>query len=616
MNLITGIVVILACGMLAQWLAWRLHLPSILFLLTLGFLVGPVTGFLDVNALFGDGLLSIISLAVAVILFEGGLNLRIKEMAGTGSVILRLLSIGAFLTWIMTALAAVLFLNVNIQFGLLLGAILVVTGPTVVIPIINQVRPSPRIGAILRWEGIVIDPVGALLTVLVFEAISITDTTGGAPIIIVGFIKTALIGTILGYATARLLIFLSERDALPHNLESPITLVLVLVSFVISNVMQHESGLLTVTIAGIVLANQDLKLFGRWSLVPGHHAELLRIIEFKENLQVLLVSSLFIILAGRLQLASLTRLDWGTVFFIAALLFIVRPVAVWICTLGSPLTWQEKIFLGWMAPRGIVAASVASVFALELIAHNTENARLLVPVVFAVIIVTVVVYGFTSRPLAQRLGLVQRQPMGLLIVGAHTWAQEIALVVQQSGYRVLLVDTNYTNIQTARLQGLSVFYGSVMADTFTDEIDLSGIGRLLALTPNDEVNALACVKYGRIFGRNNVYQLVPRLGVENRKQRVNTNLSGSFLFDGKFTYQELQQRFIAGETVKATQITDEFGPDKYQQQYNNHWIPLFEIDHNKELLIVSAESDFKLKTATTIISLVAPISNANQVSMT
>ncbi len=613
MNLITGIVAILTFGMLAQWLAWRLRMPSILFLLILGFLVGPVTGFLDVNALFGDGLLPIISLAVAVILFEGGLNLRIKDMSDTGPVILRLLTIGAFLTWIMTAAAAVLFLHVNVQFALLLGAILVVTGPTVVIPLVNQVRPSPRLGAILRWEGIIIDPVGALLTVLVFEAISITDTTAGAPIIIVGFLKTAVIGTVLGYAAARLLIFLSERDALPHNLESPITLVLVLVSFVISNLFQHESGLLTVTIAGIVLANQDLKLFGRWQLVPGHHAELLRIIEFKENLQVLLVSSLFIILAGRLQLASLARLDWGAVLFIAAMILIIRPLAVWVCTLGSPFTWQEKIFLGWMAPRGIVAASVASVFALELIAHNTENARLLVPVVFAVIIVTVVVYGLTSRPLARRLGLVQKQPMGLLIVGAHHWAQELALAVQQFGYRVLLVDTNYSNIQSARLRGLSVFYGSVMADTFTDEIDLSGIGRLLALTPNDEVNALACVKYARIFGRNNVYQLVPRLGVENRKQSVNADVSGRFLFDEKLTYEELQQRFAARETIKATHLTAEFGPDKYQQQYDNYWTPLFEIDQAKELLVIPVGTDFKLKRATTIISLVGPEADNTQV---
>ncbi|MBI1276725.1 MAG: hypothetical protein GC179_01220 [Anaerolineaceae bacterium] len=606
MDLLTGIVIILTCGILAQWVAWRLRLPSILFLLMLGFLMGPVTGFLDVNALFGDGLLSVISLAVAVILFEGGLNLRIKDMAGTGAIIVRLLTIGAFLTWIMTAVAALLFLRVDVRFALLIGAILVVTGPTVVIPIINQVRPSARVGAILRWEGIVIDPVGAVLTVLVFEAISITDTSAGAPIIIIGFIKTILIGCILGYIVARLLILLSARDALPHYLESPITLILVLVSFVISNLMQHESGLLTVTVAGIVLANQDLKLFGRWPLVPGHHAELLRIIEFKENLQVLLVSTLFIVLAGRLQIESLMQLDWGAVLFIVALIFVIRPLAVWVCTLGSPLPWQEKLFLGWMAPRGIVAAAVASVFALELIAHDVEHARLLVPIVFAVIIVTVIVYGFTSRPLANRLGLVQKQAMGLLIVGAHQWARQIALTVQQLGYRVLLVDTNYNNIQAARLQGLNVFYGSVMADSFTDEIDLSGIGRLLALTSNDEVNALACVKYSRIFGADNVYQLVPLLGIENRNQRVNDALSGHFLFDNTYTYDVLQQLFASGSAIKATPLTAEFGPEKYQQQYEGFWSPLFQIDQSKSLVIIPAGTEVKLKPSTTIISLIEP----------
>lgn len=607
-ELLINIAIVITLAISAQWLAWRLKLPSILLLLLAGFLAGPITNILDVDHLMGELLFPVVSVSVAIIMFEGGLSLRFSDLRETGRVFRNLLTIGVLITWLLSALTAYVLLGLGIGLSLLIGGILVVTGPTVIIPMLKQIRPSARVASILRWEGIVIDPVGAVLAVLVFEAIIATDPSSRVNSVLAVLTNTILIGTILGFVVARLLILFFGRHWVPENLQNPVTLMAIIGAFAASNVMQAESGLLTVTVMGVVIANQELTFtlpgLGKWMLGGVHRMEYTHIIEFKENLQVLLVGMLFILLAARLRLEDLQMLGVNNLLFLLVLVFIIRPISVWVSAWGSPLRWQEKLFIAWMAPRGIVAAAVASIFALELANHGIENANVLVSVVFSVIIFTVVVYGLTAGPLARRLGVAQTNPQGLLIIGAHEWAQEIAKAVQAAGFRVLLVDTNYAHIQQARMEGLPVFYGSILAEYTSDEIDLSGLGRMIALTPNDEVNALAVVKYTKVFGRQNVYQLAPNSNEPNRKQAVSQSLVGRFLFGPMVTYAYLDERFRQNGTIKTTRLTPEFDAKAFREEHGGNALPLFTLTSAAELLIASSTEMPRLQVGTGVISLV------------
>lgn len=594
---------IIVLGIVAQWIAWRFQFPSILILLTFGFIAGPVTHLLDVDAVLGDLLFPIVGLSVAVILFEGGLSLRLRDLleVGGAGVLRRLLTFGVVITWLGVGAAAWLFIGLPFDLSLLLGAILVVTGPTVITPLLNQIRPTKRVGSILMWEGIVIDPVGAVLAVLMFEAIR--EGEGGLEVVVFGFEVTAAIGIFFGYGGARLLLWLVGKHYIPEFLENPIALVLVLATYTISNVLQPESGLLTVTVLGVVLANQDFELFGR-RLGGPHQMSIEHIIEFKEVLQVLLVSSLFIILSARVELADFTSLGFGTVAFILTLIFVIRPLTAFVASYGSPLPLQERLFIAWMAPRGIVAASVASVFVLELTEAGREDAAQLSPVVFSVIIATVVVYGLSARPLAVRLGLVQQQPQGSLIVGAHKWARTIAQALHDAGFQVLVVDTNYANIHQARMMGLPVYYGSIMSDQAQIEMDLSGIGRLLALTSNDNVNSLSCVKYQRVFGRENTYQLASPSS-SGRQQRVGSDFSGHVLFGHDITFARLEQLFNDGWHPKAITLSATFSSDDLYRVYGDDALILFTVPRQDRLHVVTVDEAPMTPPNTTVIALVA-----------
>ena len=593
---------IIALGVAAQWIAWRFNLPSILVLLTFGFIAGPITHLLDVEAVLGELLFPVVGLSVAVILFEGGLSLRLRDLLDVGGagVLRRLLTVGVVITWFGVAGSAWLFIGLPFDLSLLLGAILVVTGPTVITPLLNQIRPSKRVGSILMWEGIVIDPVGAVLAVLMFEAIR--EGEGGLEVVILGFEITAVIGLGLGFAAARLLLWLVGNHHIPEFLENPIALLLVLSTFTVSNILQPESGLLTVTVLGVVLANQDFEIFGQ-RLGGKHSMSIQHIIEFKEILQVLLVSSLFIILSARIELEDFTALGFGTIIFIAVLVLVLRPLVAFVATWGSPLSRAERFFIAWMAPRGIVAAAVASVFVLELTEAGREDAARLSPIVFSVIIATVVIYGLSARPLAVRLGLVAESPQGTLIVGAHDWSRQIAQVLHEAGFQVLVVDTNYANIHQTRMLGLPVYYGSIMSDQAQLEMDLSGIGRLLALTSNDNVNALACLKYQRIFGRDHAYQLSSETP-GGRQERIGSEFSGHILFGDDVNFAALERRFTDSWQLKTTPITTDFTQADYYRTYGHDAIFLFTIPRPERLNVVTHGEEPDLNPGTTVIALV------------
>lgn len=582
--------VIVVLGGAAQWLAWRLRLPSILLLLLFGFIAGPITLFLEPDELFGSLLRPFVSLSVAIILFEGGLSLNFSELRGTGGVVRNLVTLGMVGTWLSVAAAAHYIVGMSLPVSALLGAILVVTGPTVILPLLRHVRPIGHVASILKWEGIVIDPIGVLLTVLVFELVVNGDISTAPQLVAIGVAKTLIGGTAIGLAAAGMLVIALKRYWVPEYLQNIVTLMLLAAAFAGADMLQHESGLMAVTVMGVALANQ-------------RRVDVKHIVEFKENLRVILLSALFILLSARLRREDLVGVGPSAFAFVAAVIFVARPLCVWISTLGSKLKTSERLFLMWMAPRGIVAASVASVFAIDLEREGHAEARLLVPLTFLTIVSTVLLYGLTSGPLARFLKLSIANPQGLLILGAHTLGRQIAAAVQKAGFEVMLVDTNPTNASLARLEGIPVYMGNILGERTLDEINLSGIGRLLALTPNDSVNILAVKRFVPVFGKPSTFQLAPKLA-SHGKDQVERHLRGRLLSSGSASYAALAERIESGSVVKTTNLTESFNYKAFAARYGADMIPLFIIPEPGRIQIIDSETRIDPKPGSRIIAIV------------
>ncbi len=594
-ELLLGLASIVVFGVGAQWLAWRLRLPSILILLLFGFLAGPVAGLINPDELLGPLLFPIVSISVAIILFEGSMTLRLSELPALRGAIFRLISVGASVTWLVAALAAYFIVGLNWDLSVLLGAILIVTGPTVIGPLLRQIKPKGQVGAALKWEGILIDPVGAVLAVLIFEAILGGEFQQAGTVVVSGVLTTILIGVGLGIAGAAGIVLLLKRYLIPDHLQTGVTLLFIIFAFAISNAMHPESGLLTVTVMGLLLANQQF-------------ATVKRIAEFKENLQVLLVGTLFIVLSARIQPQDFLELGWSGFAFVAVLILIARPLAIFLSTFGSNLTLREKIFMVWMAPRGIVAASVASVFSFNLVEAGMTEAEQLVSLTFLVIISTVVFYGLTAGLVARRLDISEDDPQGVLIVGAHELSRAIACILQEYGFVAKLLDTNWHNIHEGQKQGLDTHYGNALSEDVLEDLDLTGIGRLLAMTPNNEVNSLAAIHFPEVFSRAEIYQLPMATmdDVTSSNTVTPAHLTGRFLFGPKMTYAHLIEKFRNGAIVKATELSDNFDYEDFNKEYGSDAIPLFLITSKNKLHIFTADSQPAPRPGQVLISLVAP----------
>jgi len=600
-TILISLAVIIVLGILAQYLAWRFRLPTILLLLIFGILAGPVTGWIDPDRIFGPILFPFVSLAVAVILFEGGLSLRLAEIRGRGGVLWSLITVGVIAGWLISAGAGYWILKLPLDMAVLLGAILVVTGPTVIIPLLRHVRPERRIGSLIKWEGIIIDPIGALLAVLVYEFISGAPGEQLITAAIINLFKTVLLGSLLGLTGALIIIKALKRYLLPELLQNSVVLMIVLSSFVISNLLQNESGLFTVTVMGIILANQKT-------------ISIERIVHFKEDLRVLLISILFIVLSARLPGDCLQLVNLRSLGFLACLIFLARPAAVALSTIGSPLSGRERLFLAGMAPRGIVAAAVSSIFALRLMEANYSGAEGLMSLTFLVIIGTVTFYGISAYPLARLLGISQPHPQGCLILGAHERARKIARALQQENISVLLVDTNYSAVKAARMEGIPTLYGSVFAPRIMEEAETSAMGRFLALTSNAEVNSLAAVHFKKVFGGKEVYQLPGEPASSGKEDSAPAELRGRFLFGPQVNYGYLYRRIQGGAIVKRTNLTEEFTFESLKSQYGDSVVPLFLINEDKQLQIITTDTELDPQPGCILISLVDPPPEADPAS--
>jgi NhaP-type Na+/H+ or K+/H+ antiporter len=526
-HLLVSLSAVIALGTFAQWLGWRLGFPSILLLLLFGILAGPVTGLVDPATMLGKLLYPVVSLAVALILFEGGLSLSVKEFRAVGGLVARLVTVGMLVTWGLSLLAARWLLGLDWPMAILLGAILVVSGPTVVGPLLHHIRPAGVTGPALKWEGIVIDPVGAVLAVLVFETMISGQSTWSAIATNLGL--TVATGALLGVAGAAAMVLMLKREWLPDDLHVPMMVSLVVVVFTASDGLRPESGLLAVTVLGFAMANQK-------------YVSVRHIVEFKENLRMLLIASIFILLAANLHAADLNALGFGSIFFLAALVLLVRPAAVFVATLGCRLELKEKLFMAWLAPRGIVAAAVASVFALRLDAQGYPGADRMVAITFFVIIGTVVIYGLSSARIARRLGLTRKGAEGVMVLGGVNWVRQVAKALKEEQVPVMLVDNNWYNVRQARMEGIPAFYANIYSDTVLERVELGGIGRLLAMTSNDDVNSLVALHFAPIFERNHIYQLYPE--EQKLSGAVSGHLRGRSLFVQGMSHSELSRRFF------------------------------------------------------------------------
>lgn len=590
--LLIGLASIIVLGILAQWLAWRLHLPAILLLLIFGIIAGPVTKILNPDKLFGELLFPLVSVSVAIILFEGGLSLRLDELKRVGKVVRNLNTIGIIITWICSAVLAHYVAGVDWTPAILLGAILVVSGPTVIIPLLRQVRPIGNVGSIVKWEGIVNDPIGAILAVLVYEVVVAGGMAAGYSAAVLGVLKALVFGSLIGLAGAAIIVILLKKYLIPDFLQNPVALMIVVMCFAGANAIMSEVGLLSVTVMGVALANQRF-------------VSIRQITEFKEALRVLLISSLFIILAGRLTVEQLTMFNASNWIFVGLLIVLVRPLMVFLSTLKIKLTNKEKLFLSWMAPRGIVAAAVSSVFAIRLVELGYESAGNVIVLTFQVIIGTVAVYGLTASPMARFLKLAHPNPQGILFTGAPPWARELAKILVEKDYEVRMVDSNWGNIVAARSDGIRAYYGNVLSENIMYDISLAGVGRLFAVTPNDEVNSLTALRFADLFGRSEIYQLrSTRKKNGDDKDDMVPHLRGRTLFGKDVTFSVLTELFYTGAVVKKTPITEEFSFDNFREMYGSDAIPLVLIRESGDVAPFTTDNPPVPKAGDIVVSLV------------
>ncbi|SEW27972.1 sodium:proton antiporter [Luteibacter sp. 329MFSha] len=581
----------LVIGFFCQWVAWRVRLPAILFLLLAGIVAGPVTGLLRPDKLMGDLLFPVVSLAVAVILFEGSLTLRFHELKGIGHAVRGLVSYGALLALALLAAAAHVIGGLGWELSFLFGALTCVTGPTVIAPMLRTVRPNARIANALRWEGIVIDPIGALFAVLVYEAIASHREGHSLQV----FLGTIACGAVTGGIAAFLHGNLLRRHWIPEYLQNFGTLAAVLMTFSLSNAIAHESGLLAVTIMGIALGNmRDVHIDD--------------IMDFKEHLTTLLVSTLFILLAA--------RLDWplpdgalvaGLAIFAVAQV-VIRPLSVFVSTLGSELTWRERALIGWIAPRGIVAASVSALFAIRMEETGMTGADRLVPLVFLMIIGTVVFQSATARPLARWFKVAEPEPRGVLLYGANAVAIEVARALHAiEGLRVVVADDDWHGIRTVRMEGVPTFFGNPASQAADRHLDLAGIGHLLAMSTHRELNSLVSVHYREEFGRDKVFRL-RNLSPEESHGRVSlaSSLLAPALFAEDMTHDRFDDLLRDGWRVKTTRLSETFDWTAFLARYGSDALPLFGVEPRGDLRIATGPHPLAPRPGWTVIALVPP----------
>ncbi len=551
-----AIVLVVTLGIAAQWVAWRLRWPAIVVLSAVGLAVGRsgLEWIVPVRD-FGELLHPLVGFAVAVILFDGGLQLKLHELGAAAKGVRRLVTLAPALGWVFGTAAAYFVGGLSFPVALLLGALLIVTGPTVVMPLLRQARLKRRPASFLKWEGIVNDPTGALLAVLVFEFFTHASasqsaglSTAAVDLGIAGLAGAAL-GAGAGFGLGRAF----RSGAVPEFLKAPTLLATVIAVYALGNLAQDEAGLLATTILGVVVGNLALPSLG----------ELQR---FKESVAILLVSSVFIVLTAGLDPASLGALDGRALLFLGAMLFVVRPAAILLSTIGTDMSRGERLLVSWIAPRGVVAAAVAGFFAPRLVEAGYADGGKIVPLVFGLIFLTVVLHGFTLRPLARKLGLSAGDRDGVLIVGASAWSTGLARLLVDLEVPVLIVDSSWDHLRDPRLAGVPVRYGEVLSADAEDWLGEHRVDIVLSATDDDSYNALVCARFGPELGRDKVFQLAHHDYEAHDPRVVAESMRGRVIMDENAYFDSLVYRQFEHWTFRRTRLTEEFGVEDLERE--------------------------------------------------
>lgn len=533
-------------GIGAQWIAWRTGWPAIVLMLAAGFLAGPVFGVFDPERAFGDLLDPMVAIGVALILFEGGLSLDLRELRHAGAGVVRLATLGVLLGWAFGAFAGFWIAGLNWPVAVLFGGILVVTGPTVVIPLLRQSSIQTRPASILKWEAIVNDPTGALCAVIAYEYFRKLNEFPDATIfeVVPPLIIAAIVAGLIGYGAAAVIAWAFPRGVVPEYLKVPVLLTTVIAVFVVSNQIEHEAGLVAVTVMGIALANMNV-------------SSLRSIHPFKQNIAVILVSGIFILLASSLKVEDLAYFNWRFGLFLAALLFIVRPATILISLAFSSVPWNERLFLAWIAPRGIVLVAISGLFALRLAELGYADGNVLIGLSFAVVVVTIVAHGFTIDIVAKWLKVKGVSRPGLLIVGSTPWTIALAEQLHKLKTPVMVVDSSWQRLSPARQKGLPFYHGEILNEATEHNLDLAPFHVLVAATDNEAYNALVCNEFAHEIGRDSVYQLGASTG-QDEYRKLPDSLRGRALFQSGFGVEDVNERQADGWIFRQTKLSGEF----------------------------------------------------------
>ncbi len=547
-------------GIGAQWIAWRTGWPAIVLMLAAGFLAGPILGLFNPEHAFGDLLEPMIAIGVALILFEGGLSLDFRELRHSGDAVWRLATIGVLIGWFFGAAAAYYIGGLVLPVAVLFGGILVVTGPTVVIPLLRQSSVQQRPATILKWEAIVNDPTGALCAVIAYEYFRKVAESPGASLVEVvpPLIIAAVLAGLIGYAAALVIAWAFPRGAVPEYLKVPVLITVVIAVFVFSNLIEHEAGLVAVTVMGVALANMNV-------------SSLRSIHPFKENIAVLLVAGIFIVLSASLSwedinaLNPMTKQGFNFMLFLLALLFLVRPATILLTLLGSSVPWNERLFLAWIAPRGIVLVAISGLFALRLEELGIAGGNLLIGLSFAVVVTTIVAHGFTIDIVARLLKVKGATRPGVLIVGSTPWTIALAQQMHDLKTPVLMVDSSWQRLGLARQKGLPFYHGEILNEATEHNLDLGPYQVLVAATENEAYNTLVCNEFAHEIGRDSVYQL-GEAGDDDDRHALPEALRGRALFEAGWGVTECSQRQSDGWVFRKTKLSDEFDFEDAQEK--------------------------------------------------
>jgi NhaP-type Na+/H+ or K+/H+ antiporter len=565
---LAGLVIL---GILAQWVAWKTKTPAILPLILIGLFVGPVSTLLsedgtkwlepiwngEEGVFPGESLFYFVSLAIAVILFEGGLTLRRGEVGNIGPVIVKLISVGVVVTFFGAGLAAHFIYGFSWQISFLFSSLIIVTGPTVIAPILRNIPLKTHVSSILKWEGILIDPIGALIAVLMYEFIRVEGGQDFTMTALTEFGKIILFGFTFGFTFAHILALLIKRNVIPHYLLNVFTLATVLGVFVLADMFAHESGLLAVVVMGMVMGNKNLP-------------NIKELLYFKESLSVLLISILFILLAANIEISELLLIfNWKAAILFGVIVLVVRPIGVILSSLGSNLKINEIAFISWVGPRGIVAAGIASLFGLKLAREGVPGAEYITPLVFMVVLLSVLLNATTARIFAKLVGVFVKDAEGILIIGASSVSRLIGKYLQDNKRHVVLMDNNADNVMKAKDLGLDAIAGSVYEDDLFNNIELNDVGYLMAMTGNSDINKTAIRKFTSQYGEKGSFRLIS----SDEMNDPETNPS-----EGLFSHTD--------DYIKLTEVARSF-PTIHEVELNSraHYEGLLEISKTEPDII-------------------------------